>query len=123
MKIEDLSYDVFSILERATKRKEDGNKIINGCAGMLFTPDKHLSTHHKIIEVVRSDFASFLDYPPVIGSRKYKEGVLKWIFEEDKKRSKIASLFLFVPPWAEPGLWKSSPRSMPRWMPSASIPI
>lgn len=86
MKNEDLSYDVFSILERATKRKEDGNKIINGCAGMLFTPDKQLSTHQKIIETVRSDFASYLDYPPVIGSRKYKEGVLKWIFEEDKKR-------------------------------------
>lgn len=84
MQSEDLSYDIFSILERARKRNKEGNRIINGCAGMLYTDDKQLCTHKEVINTIRTDFTSYLGYPSVIGSKEYKDGVLKWIFEDKK---------------------------------------
>lgn len=79
-----MKYDILSVQERANARKRAGHDVINGCAGMLFEEDKKLTVFKEVNDHIRSGFDSYLAYPSVLGSDRYKEGVLSWLFQEDK---------------------------------------
>ena len=86
-----MKYDILSVQERAMARKKEGHAVINGCAGMLFEDDKSLCVYEDVNKKIEEEFRSYLSYPAVLGNSSYKEGVLSWLFKEDKER--IESLF------------------------------
>ncbi len=75
-----LKYDILSIQDRANKAKAENRRIVNGCAGVLYNDDKSLATYSLVNQAIESRFASYLNYPSVIGSPIYKQGVLNWVF-------------------------------------------
>ncbi len=81
----DLEYDILSIQERAVASAKKGNKVINGCAGMLFEDNKELCLYDDVNEKIRDNFDDYLAYPEVLGSKEYKGGVLSWLFRDKKK--------------------------------------
>lgn len=75
-----LKYDILSIQDRANIAKANNRRIINGCAGVLYNDDKSLATYDLVNNIISTRFVNYLNYPSVIGSPKYKEGVLNWVF-------------------------------------------
>lgn len=80
-----MKYDILSIQERANRRKKEGHEVINGCAGMLFEEDKTLCTFESVNETLRQRMDDYLAYPAVLGSDEFKDGVLSWLFEQQKE--------------------------------------
>lgn len=78
----DLKYDILSIQERAVAKQHQGHKVINGCAGMLFDDDKKLCGFNEVNQKIKDNFTDFLAYPAVLGPKEYRDGVLKWLFDE-----------------------------------------
>jgi len=77
------SYDILSVLERATIKKRHGERVISACAGMLYHEDKSLCTYTTLNSQIKKNFIYYLSYPPVLGTYEYKEGVLNWIFRSN----------------------------------------
>lgn len=77
--------DILSIQDRAKNRRSLGFRVINGSAGMLYHDDRSLCTYESVNAFIRKDFDSYLSYPNPIGSKEYREGVLSWIFQEERE--------------------------------------
>lgn len=81
----DMKYDILSVQERAVRRKREGHLVINGCAGMLFEDDKTLCVYKPVNDRIQEKFVDYLAYPSVLGSERYRDGVLSWVFQDRKE--------------------------------------
>jgi len=77
-----LKYDILAINARCKIDAANGNKVINGCVG-TYRNDKHQLVGFDTVKKNLKDFSSmFLDYSPIFGTKKYQDGILKWLFED-----------------------------------------
>ena len=75
-------YDILEIGSRAKKDAQKGNTIINGCVG-TFRDDNHkLIAFPMVIRSLQIYSTNYLEYAPVLGTKMFGDGVLKWVFGE-----------------------------------------
>ncbi len=73
-------YDILCIQERSDRARKEGRRVVNGCAGMLFREDHSICSYKAVTDIIKEKSCDYLAYPAVLGSKEYKEGVKKWIF-------------------------------------------
>ncbi len=88
-------FDILSVSERAFKAKASGKYVVNGSSGTLYDENGEVVSYKEANKYLTENFAKFLGYSSQDGSEKYKDGVLKWLFEDKLsllKNRKIVSV-------------------------------
>lgn len=74
-------YDILEISTRAKKDAEKGNVVINATVGTLRDDNHLLIRFPEVIKGLEENATKFLEYAPILGPKKFADGVLKYVFD------------------------------------------
>lgn len=87
-------FDILSVSERAKRKIEKGEYVVNGSSGTLYYENGEIVSYSEANRYLIENFLKFLSYSSQLGSKEYREGYLNWLFEDKlpllKERKNIA---------------------------------